>query len=59
MQLAMQRRHLFAMFTTNKDFTPRDVLERDWDDDTKLARPTAEPLDWHECRQWPVFATTD
>lgn len=55
MRLTMQHKHLFAILTTNKHFTPGDVLERDFDNDAYERRLTAESLDGRR----RSFATTD
>jgi hypothetical protein len=58
MQQPANRRNFFA-FLTAPNFTPREILEPDFDDDANKRRPTAEPLDWHECRHWPALAMSD
>jgi hypothetical protein len=54
---ARPARQNFFSFITRPNFTPGDVIDRDFDDDENRRRPTGEPLDWHESRHWPALAT--
>jgi hypothetical protein len=54
MQHASQRN--FFTFLTRPHFVPGDIIDRDFDEEYNRKPVTAEPLDWHLTRHWPVLA---
>lgn len=53
-----QARRRFLGWLAHPETRFSDTIETDFDEDTNCLPVTGEPLDWHECRQWPA-PTTD
>lgn len=49
------RRNFFGRL--NHNVARGEILDRDFDDDQNRRPVTAELLDWHQARHWPVLAT--
>lgn len=60
MALAMQphsSRRAYFGFLAHGFATAHDIVEREFDEDENYKPVTAEPLDWHLGRHWPILAT--